>query len=355
MSQDIAYKTKQRAPLAKINGLQKDIDADYAPGEGDAGLADSGGAYDNHAKASDIRGTITGSAAKEEVKKKFVLESHMRAMERASTELNAAFSFREAGEFTIEALSRGLAAKGHNILEKTIKPSSVEANYGKDNAASIMDAAREMGLAGVVGKWEGGKITGVYVHDWSSGMDRTFDLDLEQPATLESFKKAVEAGAITPYTGDYDMHDIIFLSGSSRPVGVASEADSEREKGVKNRINELVAQDDERRPLEREPLNVVRHGPQVSFATHMMVHEYEDVKKNKGFLTAVAEPGPFPVAFVNKSEWTIVKTKEQLFHYYRNLGTAIPPYWKGYGEKELIAGERKGYSTTAKLAYWFGE
>lgn len=345
--------------VAKREDVQRGNDVDYASGNKKAGLGDARWVRNNREKHLDSGGAIVGSAAREEVKKKFVLEAHMRAMERASAELNAAFSFREAGEFTIGALSRGLAAKGHNILEKTIKPGSVEANYGTDNAARIMKVASERGLAGAVGKWVDKKIKGVWVHDWSKGEDgkkvgdRTEDFDLEQPDTLESFKNLVAAGTITPYTGDYDMHDIIFLTGSTRPVGVVSDADSEREKAVKNRINALVAQDDPSRPPELEPLNVIRHGPQVSFAAYMIMHEFEDVAKNKGFLTAVAEPGPFPVAFVNKSEWTVVKTKEQLFSYYKKLGTAIPPYWKDYGEKKLIKGETEGYSTTAKLAFWW--
>ncbi|AOI68875.1 RHS repeat-associated core domain-containing protein [Burkholderia ubonensis] len=307
----------------------------------------------NPVKYQDSDGAmITGDEARKEVKRKFVLESHMQAMERASTELNAAFSFREAGEYTIDALSRGFAAKGHNILEKTIKPSSVSANYGAESAG-VMDIVNQIGLAGVVGKWEGGRIAGVYAHDWSSGMDTTIPLSLEQPHTLEKYNELVQDRKMTPYTGDYDMHDIIFLDSSRSPTGVVPVADSKLETSVKNKINKTVAMYDSSRPYECEPLNVIRHGPQVSFASHMLVHEYEDVEKNKGFLTVVAEPGPFPVAFVNKKEWTVVEGRQELFSYYKNLGTPIPSYWKDYGEKKLIPGKNKWYSTTAKLDFWF--
>ncbi|EHM5975103.1 hypothetical protein KGR64_004730, partial [Escherichia coli] len=56
----------------------------------------------------------------------FVWAGHMTAIETAARKGRFAVSFRAAGKYTLEAIAKGAAAKGHNILEKTIKPSSIE-------------------------------------------------------------------------------------------------------------------------------------------------------------------------------------------------------------------------------------
>jgi insecticidal toxin complex protein TccC len=58
----------------------------------------------------------------------------MAPIESAAREKNAILSFRESGTYTIDVLNKGAAAKGHNILEKTIKDKSVNAVYGKNSA-----------------------------------------------------------------------------------------------------------------------------------------------------------------------------------------------------------------------------
>lgn len=48
----------------------------------------------------------------------FVWAGHMSAIETAARKGRFAVSFRAAGEYTLEAIAKGAAAKGHNILEK---------------------------------------------------------------------------------------------------------------------------------------------------------------------------------------------------------------------------------------------
>lgn len=67
---------------------------------------------------------------RQRVAREFILEKHMDAIERASIKGNFSISFRSAGRATLLALERGAAAKGHNILEKTIKQSSLAKAYG---------------------------------------------------------------------------------------------------------------------------------------------------------------------------------------------------------------------------------
>lgn len=95
--------------------------------------------------------------------------AHMAPIETVSENNSVILSFREAGKYTIEALQRDAAAKGHNILEKTIKPSSLSSAYG-ERANEMEEKAKSAGLIGMVGHWvdigNGTKeIKGIWVHD----------------------------------------------------------------------------------------------------------------------------------------------------------------------------------------------
>ncbi len=76
---------------------------------------------------------------------------HMSVFERISIEENMAMSVREAGIYTILALGEGAAAKGHNILEKTIKPGSLKAVYENKAGAALELAKIVVLLAGLAG------------------------------------------------------------------------------------------------------------------------------------------------------------------------------------------------------------
>lgn len=111
----------------------------------------------------------TGEDARREVAKNFIVEAHMAPIETVSENNSVILSFREAGKYTIEALQRDAAAKGHNILEKTIKPSSLSSAYG-ERANEMEEKAKSAGLIGMVGHWvdigNGTKeIKGIWVHD----------------------------------------------------------------------------------------------------------------------------------------------------------------------------------------------
>lgn len=202
-----------------------------------------------------------------QVQAEFITRTHMSAIEKASREGNFAGSFRAAGGPTLAALDRGAAAKGHNILEKTIKQGSLKNVYGEAHAPALLKLAQTYGLAGMVGAWGGANksINGVYVHNKASQAtgdlkDEVFPLSLDDPESIQRYHEAVKGGNIIPYTGDYDMHDLIQFSDNS-PKGRVPEADGHEETAMKDRINREVAAVDPARPFESEPTNVIRHGP----------------------------------------------------------------------------------------------
>ncbi|HEN3621975.1 TPA: RHS repeat-associated core domain-containing protein, partial [Yersinia enterocolitica] len=265
----------------------------------------------------------TGRAARKQVAKAFVHSSHMPVLEQISREHNIAISVREAGTYTIKALEVGAAAKGHNILEKTIKPGSLKNAYGAQ-AASVLKRAKSTGVVGMVGAWNNDGIYGIHVHNNIANVDHIVPIDLQNPQNNTDFKKFVKDGLITPYTGDYDMHDIIRFHAHQ---GAVPKAESAEETGVKDLINHGVAKVDINRPADNIAMNVIRHGPQVSFVPYMWEHEQDKVIKDNGYLGIVARPGPFPIAMVHQGQWGIFDNTEELFNFYRDTNTSLPKHW----------------------------
>lgn len=272
----------------------------------------------------DSNGLIsTGQEARKLVGEAFVHPLHMAVFERISLEENLAMSVREAGIYTISALAEGAAAKGHNILEKTIKPSSLKAIYG-DNSESILGLAKQSGFVGRVGQWGASGVRGIYAHNKPGGEDVAYPISLQNTFINDLVNAWIKFKVITPYTGDYDMHDIIKFSHGK---GHVPTAESSEERGIKNLINKGVAEIDPARPFEFTAMNVIRHGPQVNFVPYMWEHEHDKVANDNGYLGIVARPGPFPVAMVHQGEWTVFDDSNELFNFYKSTNTPIPEHW----------------------------
>ncbi len=205
---------------------------------------------------------------------------HMSVFERISIEENMAMSVREAGIYTILALGEGAAAKGHNILEKTIKPGSLKAVYENKAGAALELAKIVVLLAGLAG---GMRLVcrGVYAYNRPSGEDLVYPASLQDTSDNELVNAWIKHKIITPYTGDYDMHDIIKFN---RGKGYVPTAESAEETGVKDLINKGVAEVDPARPFEYTAMNVIRHGPQVNFVPYMWEYEHDKVVSDNGYL-----------------------------------------------------------------------
>lgn len=265
-----------------------------------------------------------GQEARKLVAEAFIHPLHMPIFERLSVEKNIAMSVREAGIYTIAALGEGAAAKGHNILEKTIKPGSLKGVYG-DRAGDALKQAEASGFVGRVGQWNKSGVQGIYAHNRVSSEDLSYPINLQNASSNELVNKWIKFKVITPYTGDYDMHDIIQYSEGK---GSVPGAESAAEKQVKDLINRGVAEVDPLRPFDYIAMNAVRHGPQLSFVPYMWEHEREKVVNDNGYLGVVARPGPFPVAMVHQGQWSIFENSNELFGFYQSTNTPLPEHWK---------------------------
>ncbi|MDC9604132.1 Insecticial toxin [Xenorhabdus griffiniae] len=267
----------------------------------------------------------------QQVANQFIWQGHIKAIERASRRGQFAVSFRAAGEPTLKALSQGAAAKGHDILEKTIKPGSIKNAYGEEKAPQIIKQVRDAGIEGYVGHWdkESRELLGIYMSSGHGLSDdqvngKIYPIDLNNLDASLSALKAKENWAALPFTGDYDMHDMILFAG--RPHSVPSE--SPDEKRIIKFINEEIAKSDTNRPFNKLEHNVIRHGPQVNYPAFALDKEKEETKNRGGLFKAVAEPGEFPVAIVSKGKWSIAKNINELEQFYNSIGAKMKTPWK---------------------------
>ena len=268
-----------------------------------------------------------------EIAQNYILKEHMPAIAEAAKKGNFCVSFREAGAFTINALRHGAKAKGHDILEKTIKPSSLKSKYKKlEMYEEKLKWAKERNLIGYVGHWNENGLEGIYVGDVKktaiahavfSGI-----LDITKPENIDLLHSQPEWKSI-PYTGDYDAHDMITFRGAGRPRTVMVNSDEEKE--IIDRINTQVARVDPARPFKDIEHNVVRHGAQVNFSSYMLSYEKRVVDREGGFIGAVARPGEFPLAVCDRGNWFIIKDIHPLEAFYKSIGAKIKETWSTTG------------------------
>lgn len=259
----------------------------------------------------------------------FICPLHMDAIARASQHHKFLVSFRAAGPATLERLQAGAAAKGHDILEKTIKPSKLAEYYG-DNHMAVFAQLKEAGLSGYVGHWNEHGLAGIYITDpFSPSGHRIEPLDLNNLAnSVQQLEHQLPDWRQRGFTGDYDMHDMIsFHAGGGGPFTPLVGSPGERQ--IMNAINLAVAKVDPQRPFDEITHNVVRHGPQVNFVSYMKDRERR--ASSQGVEGSVARPGSFPLAVIVKGEWSIVSSLDELQQMYRSQGAHMKESWKPDG------------------------
>ncbi len=277
-------------------------------------------------------------AIRRQVSEEFILDSHMEAIEQASLKSKAAVSFRAAGAATLVALAKGAAAKGHDILEKTIKEKSIQNAYAlSGNWQEILNKVNKAGISGYVGHWNEQGLAGIYMSSGHNlgdqvkkvGPHSIYPVDINNlEASLKGLKAQPNWESL-PFTGDYDTHDMLTFRGAGKPRTVM--VDSSEEKEIINTINREIAGADNYRPFSDKEHNVIRHGPQVNYSSFMLSHEAHEVKKQGGFVGAVARPGEFPLAMVYRGEWSIINNLAELNSFYQQAGAVMKQSWQENG------------------------
>ncbi len=276
------------------------------------------------------------------IEKSFVTKSHMKAIKDACDMFNMVVTFREAGEFTVAALNRGSGCKGHDILEKTIKPSTLKSTYKLTNEQEKV--IKDEDLMGIVGHLDkekntlGGVYSSLYEHGDNGQVNaKIIPLDSE---TVESLRSSILSMKIELgenwrqklLSGDYDTHDVLVKCGQSSYKVVKPESREESE-AIEN-MNIYVAAYDKTRPFHPyhphsdhidQTRHVIRHGAQVNYVWHQMIAE-----PDTRIVRQVAESGDFPLAYYSSMEgkWGIISNFKELKGLYVSHNADLPFYWR---------------------------
>jgi hypothetical protein len=304
----------------------------------------------------------------------YILPSDIISIGNVAKTHNIAVSVRESGKHTLAKLAKGAGAKGHDILEKTIKESSLGiASFDQYAEGAELPKNCLPWMIGLVAKWEdnGSKILGLHLtpegikafdaaskaaSESNSGSspfhveDKVLRLDNEDKRrAVDRFIGENETKGIPWeryfYTGDYDLHDMV--SFTSQRSTIPSE--SFQEKTVLKCLNEQIAKDNGHMPyLSEHPYQRVRHGPQVNYIAHSL--DVEPKEKIK-IIRAVADMTP-PVAMCDRGRWSVLSTKEAIRKWYEDNRLKIKITWKGDEEGEAMLSrfiDRRGRSLAAPV------
>ena len=282
-------------------------------------------------------------AVNEHVAAYFVCKKHMAVISELTQKNKFAITFREAGDATIKALEKGAAAKGHDILEKTIKQSSIKNGY-PNRFNEVLKKVKQEEVVGAVGHWgKSGELIGVYLCTTDikensalfrslSNVQRKYNsaiypLNMDNLHDSLMLLKSEANWQRLIFTGDYDMHDLITYSGSGKPRSVLAEKEGlprQEDRMIRDKINASIARIDPFRPAGKVEYNVVRHGAQANYPAHMLINE-----NKHEFVKAVAQPGPFPLAGCYKGDWELISSIEELDIFYKKIGAIIKSTWDG--------------------------
>lgn len=321
----------------------------------------------------------------DEIKTQFVTKKHFQALSDAVInrpgkanfdKLNIIVSFRQAGEDAVRMLNAGAGAKPHAILDKSIKPDRLKEKFSESEISGISNINRIFGLVAFsVENKANLDIGGLYLTTEGKNyfndnqnenylIKKNTDNNREYLSVerdlynfIESITTDASTGKVKPeteyakwfITGDYDVHDLVCLTGQRHPVP----SDSWEEAEFMTKLNDAMTgnhkwadKEAERKtcgsgikkfePGEYDP---IQHGPQYNYITYTYNNE-----PKKGLVEKVARID-VPVAILDKNGWSIIKEASELVKYYEKNSIKVKDLWKltPEGENYLKARVNKSF------------
>lgn len=315
----------------------------------------------------------------------YLLKEDAKSIENYAHENAVMVSFRNAGSATLNQLKNGAAAKGHDILDKTIKRKTLglktDAGLAELNAALLSAMGVDSStaspsdvwslLGGFVASWEGNVPVGLYLSRLgcreiaeqyplqctvitdSKGINHDVLLLKGSMTTIHKLLK--DHGEGFPrffYTGDYDMHDLVHAIGAGRSI-IPSE--SPDEKRIINQMNLAICntlKTDASEPYnvirynsmnmtiheekrDDQEYQVIRHGAQVSYLAHMLAEE-----TSEAIIYTVADKthNEEIAAYSKHGGWELLDPVTELNAWYEKNGVKLKITWKSdVKQKETIA------------------
>ncbi|MFE3506061.1 hypothetical protein [Kitasatospora sp. NPDC059160] len=306
--------------------------------------------------------------------RKIVWQDHLDAISAICKKHHYTIAIRETGEYSIRRIAEGAKAKPHTILEKSIKPASVDKKYGTGpgqvagDPATILAWLDANDLSGFVGHWNNQGLAGVridnppptlaagIVHTGANG-EPYVPLDMQQAGGGPALTalKADPNWKRYLYTGDYDLHEVYSAQGGTGG-GQIPEATMEKAK-LLNRLNAGIARNTQQEPVARHGTVALEHGrlhsqPGSDYAmfqhgdqaTYRMNQYLESTVARfaQQLVRAVATEADEPLAWCRMGTWYVTRNRAEHKVLRKRWGLKVPHTWEDENVERTAEG---GYRT----------
>ncbi|WP_407705605.1 DUF4157 domain-containing protein [Streptomyces niveiscabiei] len=379
----------QRAPAAPLQRMDNGEDAQPAqqPAAPVDPLRDFAAATYTPGRAGAV-GTVA-DGVRAATLRQIAWEEHWAPIAAVCKKYHYTIAVRETGEFSIRRIAEGAKPKPHTILEKSIKPSSVRKEYGREGSQADPEAVlawlAQEDLDGFVGHWGQGGLLGVRVDDPSQEV-----LDLGIVETGARGEEYVPITVLAPgggpqltalrgvpnwqtylYTGDYDLHEAYSLMGGMRGGGQIAEA-SQQKVNLLNRLNAGVA-NSSAVPVRREgtarleghglhmedsAYAMFQHGDQATYRMNQYLEAQAEGMRPvvAKLVKAVATESDEPMGWCRWGQWYVTMNKDEHKLLRKQWGLTVPNSWTdevmdrtpGPGENRASPEEKRKQYKTAR-------
>ncbi|MER7850437.1 hypothetical protein ABTZ03_41645 [Kitasatospora sp. NPDC096077] len=300
---------------------------------------------------------------------KIVWQDHLAAVSAVCRKHKYTIAVRETGVYSIRRIAEGAKAKPHTILEKSIKPGSVEKKYDAVAAEKALDWLKANDLSGFVGHWGPAGLLGVRIdnppYDLPEGIVHTgtgnepyvpIDMTKKDGGQPLVALKADPKWKQYLYTGDYDLHEVYSAQGGT---GGGQIPEATREKvDLLNRLNEGIGRNTQQEPVPRTGTVALeggrvhtqagsdhamfQHGDQATYRMNQYL-ESEVPRHAKQLIRAVATESDEPLAWCRMGRWYVTENKAEHALMRAAWGLKVPHTW---GDAEVDRTAAGGYRTT---------
>ncbi|APU14179.1 eCIS core domain-containing protein [Actinoalloteichus fjordicus] len=309
-------------------------------------------------------GTVT-PGVRSAALQKIVWEQHWAPISAVCKKYHYTIAVRETGEYSINRIMEGAKPKPHTILEKSIKDSSVEKEYGPGTGRPQTDPAMVLRwlhaeeLDGFVGHWSGAGLIGVRIDNPSeevlslgivqrgAGDAEYVPISVLEPGggrALTTLKREVPAWKQQLYTGDYDLHEAYSTLGAMGGGGQIAEASTEKV-NLLNRLNAGIAGNSSeavRRGgtaalgthglhMENSPYAMFQHGDQATYWTNQILEAQAQPEALRpvvaSLVRAVATESNEPMGWCRWGEWYVTDNRDEHAALRERWGLVPPNTW----------------------------
>ena len=221
-----------------------------------------------------------------------MLPEHAEGISATCQRTGRSVTFRSTNKGSSDHIRSNLPAKGCDVSQKSISEKTIP-KADADHQGII----GTLGLAGLVGAYDGDKLIGVKTTDDYL----PFDDIKSRPPPPDNV-----------YTGDYDAHDMFSKGGAKIKDG------STEEKNFRRNLNRNTRGTGKRTEM-------IRHGPQANYADYARRKGKDPVPSL--LLPDVSEKEPL-LCFDANGEMYLIDNEDDLKNYYTCKGQEIPPEWK---------------------------